>query len=49
MVYIQCAKREADHPMRDHVDDISDNDKVTSHAFYSIGHDGDDLKNIKVS
>ena len=48
VVYIQCAKREADHPMRGHVDDISDNGKVTSHAFYSVGHDGDDLKNIKV-
>ena len=48
VIYIQCAKREADHPMRGHVDDISDNGKVTSHAFYSVGYDGDDLKHIKV-
>ena len=49
MTYIQCAKTDGDHPMKEHVDKLTDNNKLTSHAFYSVGGGGDSLKNTKVS
>lgn len=48
VTFVQCAKSANDHPMKRHVDDVTDNDVVTSHVFYSTGGDDGSLKNIKV-
>lgn len=49
VVYVQCARTAADHPMKSHVDGLTDGTKLTSHAFYSTGGADDGLKNTEVN
>lgn len=48
MTFVECAKSEAENPMRSYIDSITDGTTLISHAFYTGGEQAESFQNTKV-